>query len=644
MKRITYLILLFTTIAYPQKEFRKKMGQVTKEELQIKTYSKDSTANAVVLYEHANIYIDKNNNFDFRTDYYFRIKIINKESYNLATIKIPLLKKERIKEIKAVTYNLEKDFIRKKSVPKEKIFSIKQNQYWTETTLTLPNLKEGSVIEYSYSVLSPYSRIDDWVFQSSIPKIKSEIDITMLGNFKYKMRLTGAKKLDKNNTSIKKRCLNYPGLSAGGCIVYSYGMNNIPAFEEEDYMLSKNNFISKITFDLVSFTDTQGNVKRHTKTWADADKKIRRDFLDKQTSKKNYFKNKLPKKLLSIENDFERTQKIYLYLQEKLNWNNRYWTHEDLRIKKVFEENSGSVEAINLILYNSLKAANIECYLVALSTRKNGLPAKVYPIVKDFNYVLVKAVINGESYFLDATNKNLAFGQIPFKCLNGEGRVLDFKKGSYWEKLSSRLKSTFNYRIQLDLNEENNFKGTINIIKKGYFASNERALLEQMNEEEYLENFESENQNLEVEDYSHENLEDNNKFLKQKFKITIENDNENLKFNPFFHGKITVNPFKLNNRIYPVDYGYKRNYNYNLKIRLPEKYKVSKLPEEKTISLPNKGGVIIFKSESKNNQLNIYLKYNINKKTYSNEEYYYLKEFYNQLIKIYNTTIELIPS
>ncbi|APG66454.1 hypothetical protein LPB136_08025 [Tenacibaculum todarodis] len=643
MKKITCLLFLTVFVGFSQQEKSQKIGQVTKDELKMTLYEKDSTANAVVLYEHANVYIDPKNKFQFRTDYYFRIKLFNKESFDLADIEIPFYKKEKLLEIKAVTYNLEEDFIKKKFVGDSKIFTTQRNESWKETKFTLPNLKNGSVIEYVYSVLSPYPQIDDWNFQSSIPKIKSEFDIAILGNYKYNIRVIGFKALDKSDSSIKKGCLYIPGIGNGNCLLSSFGMNNVPAFKEEDYMLNKKNFMSRLVFDLISYTAVDGSKTNYTKTWKNADRTLRVFLLDKQTSKKNYFKKNLPKDILTIENELDKAKKVYSHIQEKLNWNEKYWTREDLKIKKVYEEGSGSVDAINLILYNSLQAANIESYLVALSTRNNGLPTKLFPVVNDFNYILVKVIINGESFFVDASNKNLAFGQIPFKCINGDGRVLDFKKGSYWEELKSSIKSIINTRVKLEFNESNNLIGNIDVTKKGYFASDEREKLSDINEEEYLDNFESENTSLEVDDYLSTNLENNNIKLKQSFKVLIENDNDNniINFNPFFYGKISTNPFKLNERYYPVDYGYKRSFTYNLKIEMPEKYEVLNLPKEKTLALPNKGGIIIFKCNYKDNAINIYLKYSVNKKIYSKDEYHYLKEFYNQLIQIQNGTIKL---
>ena len=74
MKKISLIILLFSSILIAQEKKSSKMGQTTLEELKMTIYDKDSTATAVVLYEHANQYPDRNNDEIPRTDYYYRIK------------------------------------------------------------------------------------------------------------------------------------------------------------------------------------------------------------------------------------------------------------------------------------------------------------------------------------------------------------------------------------------------------------------------------------------------------------------------------------------------------------------------------------------------------------------------------------------
>lgn len=146
-------------------------------------------------------------------------------------------------------------------------------------------------------------------------------------------------------------------------------------------MLSKKNYLSKIVFDLESYTDIKGSIENYTTTWQKADKKLKSQFFNNQTSKKNYFRKRIPENILTIENPLERAKEIYTFIQQYFTWSKNYWTNKDAKIKNAFDEAIGGVGEINLSIYNSLKAANLNAKLVVLSTKDNGIPTKLYPII-----------------------------------------------------------------------------------------------------------------------------------------------------------------------------------------------------------------------------------------------------------------------
>ncbi len=644
MRKIAFAFLLVSMTLYSQEEKSTKMGQITLEELKMTTYEKDTTANAVVLYEHGNFYTEPDK-FKKKTDYYFRIKIFNKKAFDLANITVNLYKERYIKNIKATTYNFDKyGNIERTHLLKENIYKVRQSENFVEARFTLPNIKEGSVIEYSYSVVTDYSNIYSWYFQSDIPKIKSEFDVAALGNYQYDARLTGFLKLDKDNPSIKENCLYMPGVGNGACSIYSYGMNDVPAFKEEAYMTSKENFIAHVSFDLKSFTSVRGERTKYTTTWKKAEGSLKKYFFNGQTAKKSYFKKNLPQNLLSNANTFEKAKNVYSYIQNHFNWNERYWDVKNVKIRKAFKEKTGGVDAINLSLYNSLQAADIESYLTAISTRDNGFPTKLYPVLNDFNYVIVKAVIDGKDYFLDATDKLLPFGLLPKRCLNGEGRVLDFKKGSYWQQIKAVKKTATTIKVQLSMDEVGDFSGKMSSVETGYSALKTRQAIISNSKEKYLENLENVNTNLLIDNYKNENLDNLEKPLKENFTIQLENDLEstdNIRINPFIIGRTKENPFKLKERDYPVDFAYPRKYTYHFSIKIPDTHNITKIPNNKAIKLPNNGGSFVLRISQKEQQIQGYLKFNIHRAIYSNVEYYYLKEFYKQLIEAESSFIEV---
>lgn len=644
MKKVVLILLLFVyMISFGQKSKSTKTGKATLAELNMKNYEKDTTANALVLYEHANVYQDAEK-VDFRTDYYFRKKIFTKEGVDEATIKIQTYGKEKVRDIVAITYNINGNGgMQKNFLLPSKIFKNQLNKDWTETSFTLSNVKPGSVIEYSYTKSSPYPSLDDWYFQSNIPKLQSDYDSAIIGNYKYNVRIIGNLSLTKDNPSIDNNCLYIEGLGQAACAVRSFGMSNIPAFKGEDYMLSSRNYISRLSFDYVSFTNTKGVVRKFLEDWDSADRTLKSRFLNNQANKKSFFKKRLPESIFTIADPLEKAKTIYSYVQKNYTWNGKNWTR-DTKLKNTFEEKTGSVYDINLSLYNSLQAADLESYVVMISTRENGIPTKLYPIITDFNYLVVKVMINGNAYFLDATDKFLPFGLVPFKCLNGEARVMDFEKGSFWEKIYPAKRSFVNTRVKFVLNEDEELEGNIIIRKGGYDGLKQRKKMFNVKEDAILEDFESRNAYLEVDAYKQHDFEDLPSPSKEEYEVVLDTDSKNqnsLTIYPFLIDRMESNPFKLDDRLYPVDFGYERKFTYSFSFEVPEGYKVAKVPQSAAFELANDGGSLTLRSRSSLYKVDLYFTYDIKKIIFSNFEYYGLKDFFNEIVKIQNSIIEI---
>ena len=129
--------------------------------------------------------------------------------------------------------------------------------------------------------------------------------------------------------------------------------------------------------------------------------------------------------------------------------------------------------------------------------------------------------------------------------------------------------------------------------------------------------------------------------------LKIESDqpeysNGSILINPFLYYRISENPFKFKTRNYPVDFGHPIKYTYILTLRIPKEYEVVKKPSSKGIKLPNNGGTFLLNvGDVRDGKITISYRYQLKKHLFSAEEYHYLKEFFNEIIKIHTTYIEL---
>ena len=191
-------ILLSIQTLFAQEEPKIKFGAISMEDAQMKTYSLDSTAEAVVLYKRGDVrfQFDKygHNDFQIVSNYHIRIKILKKSAFSRATITIPYYRiatgqEEFVDGIDGATYNVENGQLVKTKLSKESIFDEKPMDKLFQKKITFPAVKEGSIIEYRYEITSSMKVRDKprtWYFQGDIPYKWSELNLSIPAYFYYK--------------------------------------------------------------------------------------------------------------------------------------------------------------------------------------------------------------------------------------------------------------------------------------------------------------------------------------------------------------------------------------------------------------------------------------------------------------------------
>lgn len=658
MKKIPLLIILLITISsFSQNSSDYIFGKLTEEDLNLKRYELDTTANAAVLMDLAStIFLTKEDELArekqriVSTTYYTKIKFFNSEEFeNSATIKIQLnnndLNKETVVNIKAVTHNnLEKTYLNE-----DNIYEERKNDNWREVKFTMPNLKEGSIIEVEYTIESPFTfRLPSWVFQSNIPVIFSKYTASIPGNYVFNRKLNGTLKLKTNSSIIKKNCFVISEFErAASCEFITYAMENIPAFKEEkEFMTSKSNYISKITFELAEFQRINGTKVNYTSTWEAVDKNFKNDKdIGHQLKQTNLLEEILPKEINSLTTDLAKAKAIYSFVQSYFTWNEKYGLFSEINIKNALKNKTGNVGEINISLINALKSIGLNAELVLISTRENGFPTKLHPVISDFNYMLARVTINNKSYLLDATNKLTPFGLLPYQCLNVYGRVMDFENNSYWIDIVPENDSKNQITVSLKLQEDGTILGKLRKVNFGYNALLRRIAIQNQNDETIIDKFENSFNNLGVLDYKIENKLEINQPLIETFEILIDNSTNSMVqyLNPFFAEQFTENPFIQENRLYPVDFGYTRKYVVNFVLEIPNNYFIKSFPDTKSLTLPeNAGNFSLSLSKDSDTKITLNSSIAINKPIFYNSDYQLLKELFKEIINSQKKSIVLV--
>lgn len=157
-KNLTFLFVLFSLLSFSQEDYFPESYNVKFNDIKSSTFARDSTANALVIYDFGNSHVDPDD-FELKTEIKRKVKILNREGFDKATISIHLYNSSKasqsVKNIMATTYNLVGNTIVSTKIDKKDIFEEKYDENHTLVKFTLPNIKEGSVIAYSYTLSSP---------------------------------------------------------------------------------------------------------------------------------------------------------------------------------------------------------------------------------------------------------------------------------------------------------------------------------------------------------------------------------------------------------------------------------------------------------------------------------------------------------
>jgi len=637
---VSYLFIALTINSKAQSSYK-----VSNSDLTLTKYKNDSLANALVLYEFGKSHIE-DRKFDLIYEFKQKLKILNREGFDKANVTVYLYNdgksKETIDDITATTYNIENNITTNTKLEKSQVFIEKYNDNYTLVKFSMPNIKEGSVVTYSYKVRSPFIyKYKPWRFQSDIPKIYSEYQTSIPANYEYNIKLVGELKLNKNEQKIKKRCVDGGNGTSADCTETVYVMKNIPAFIDESFMTTRDNYLSRIEYELKVVEGFDGTTNNITKTWDTTDKELKLDpSIGRQMKKKGLVKGLLNNDVI-LENDkLLKSKYIFEYVQQNYIWNEKYSIFKDVSVKDLIKTKAGNVSEINLLLYNLLSEQGINVTPILLSTRNNGLATKIYPVISDFNYIIIQAIIDGKQYFLDATNKYLDFGQIPFRCLNQYGRLLDFKKGSEWIPIQIKKASIKQYNVSLNLTDSLTVHGNVKYKTTGYHALPIKYSY-YSNPDKHLKSYKDNSPDIEITNYKTEVKDKNSYLFEELFDVSLTSQlvGDNLYINPFIFQFFKTNPFKLQERTYPIDFGYKDAYLYSFKLNIDDEFEIVDYPKELLFRLPNNKGQITLKSLKNNNTISLYFKFDFKDAIYNSAYYASLKKYMSTIIDIQSNSL-----
>jgi Domain of Unknown Function with PDB structure (DUF3857) len=643
IKTPTFLLLfcLFSFNIFAQKPAPIEFGKISMEDLKMKSYSKDTSAEAVVLCDYGeNFYSFAGNNPEIIHRRHVRIKILKKSGFGRATVKIGFHSSndngnERVNNIKAVTYNLENGNQVNYALDEASIFEDKANKTYYYKTFTLPQIREGSVIEYSYDIESgQWYTLRTWDFQKSIPVVWSEFRAVIPQYFDFNITLQSTIPLSVNeNEQGEDNFMR--GSIRDKYLKYRFVMKDIPSIKEEPYLTTIENFRSKLSFELAATYFPDQAKRDYSQSWESLNQTLlMHDNFGKQIKKFDQ-SDDIAKLLKSQYKDtLSLAKAAFKYIQSTMKWNGDEWTFTSANLNKVYEKRTGNSAEINLMLIRLLRDCGIDANPVILSTRDNGKVSDLV-LLDRFNYTIAHIILANKDVLLDATNSYTTFGMLPIRCMNERGRLIT-RKNSRWIPIKSEPIYRKITMKTMAIGTDQSIKGISKTSYLGHSAVEFRTAIISKGKEGYVSDYKNvrPNQTLEsVQIFNLDSLENAAELeVKTTFNEAYTMAGNRIYFSPMLGEGEEKNPFKALDRKYPVDFGVPQEEIYLATFSIPEGYIVEDMPKPDNISLPNDGGKFTFLCMDENGFLKITSKITLKKAVYSEGEYSTLREFYNRIV------------
>ncbi|MGM8361430.1 DUF3857 domain-containing protein [Flavobacterium sp. ARAG 55.4] len=656
---ITVLLLLMV-LSINAQDFR--LGKVSIGELKEKIHPKDSSAVGAILFKRGRTYF----NYDIKKGFYvnheiqIRIKIYKKEGLDWANFEIPYyvgyqnLSDEMVRFSDGVTYNIENGSIVKTKLNNEGTFKDNVNENWKKATITMPNVKVGSVIELKYIIISEnLTKFPVFQIQYPIPANHVEYCSEIPEYFIYKPLLTGYVKV-KSDSKMEYASQTYDNeYKQTSSFSYkqiksTFDVDDVPPLLKENYVDNINNYKSSLQYELETTRYPNQPVKDYSQTWDGVARTIYADkTFGKELQERLYLIEDL-KRIINNQDktisDSEKTNIVFQFIQNKMNWNGKYGYYTDKGVKQAYLDRTGNVAEINFNLINMLNLAGITANPVLLSTVEHGIP--VFPNRTVFNYVVAAVEVNGERILLDAANKYTTNNVLPLYALNWNGRLIRQDETSEEIKLIPDKPSKEFFNLIVSVADDGSISGKYLVQKTDYEALVFREREANMKSENYLEKKENEFNGISISDYSVENKDINlSKAVVEKFTFATNNHCEviggKMYINPMLFFTIDKNPFVQEKRKMPVYFGYPRQEKYNLNFKIPEGYEVESIPKQLKMATEDKSLIFSVNSVVNGDNIQIAVSKEINIGIAAADLYEGLKSFYQKMIEMQHEKIVL---
>lgn len=632
---LTILLAVQLTAQGYADQFYKDYASPSPEDVNLKSFPFAPDANAIILRKDATVIPDGYKMFSYiRT----RIKILKPTGSEEGNIKLRYYhagEVEKITNLSAVTINYDAQGTKKMATLTNKdIHYTKEDQYYTTITFSMPDVREGSIIEYSYiSERRNYKVIDYWYFQDELPVLHALFDYTIMPGAEFSYRVLKSSELPINLKENKTE----------GRLIFT--MDNLPGVSDEPFMDAKRDYLSRVELQMNSVGSSIERQK-FVATWPELTQELLRDEdFGQAIQKKIAGTEELISQAKMIGEVKDRMNFIYRNVQQRLNWDRYIGIYATEKLKTVWEKKQGSTAEINIILLNLLNAAEVPASPLLVSDRSHGKVSTSHPFISQFSKVVAYVEIGGKPYFLDASGNQVKTELIPESLLNTQGYLVE-RKTSRFVKISDPLHfEKRNVSIAGKISDMGILTGQVFVSDQDYARMRREPEVRRSAQSYIREIYVDPYARMKVDSFVIRNLEHDSLSLDQlvNFNFELEKTGDYYLLTPNLFGGIEKNPFLADNRYTEINFGCKKLVTFSESFELGEGFVIEALPKAMALRTADTGLLVSRMTDQTpdGKRFVVKMRLEINKTLYTAAEYESVKEFFKKMYGVLNDPIVL---
>lgn len=647
MKRASLCLAVFVVVALSDisaQDFSRKFGKITDYEMDMITYSRDTSAVAVYLYEDMRIYYTLTSSSDSgpfkqHRSYAVKIKVLKPDGVALGDVAIPYYmangSRETISGLTVCAYNKVNGKIVKTQLKSSDVLTEQVSENLSLRKFSIPEVRVGTVIEYRYKIISDFFyNIEPIWIQHSHPVVHSFAEIATPQYFKFSINTLGEHRVSVDQSTDTKTDY-YDNVRT--CVA-----EHVRGLDKEPYIWCVDDFRTKITFELSAIEIPGVFYKNYTRSWESVNNTLNDSSFDKNLKIPNLLKDEVAVIKLSTNDEVAQLRNVLKLVISRMNWDGRYtiWSNN---VRQKFREGSGSSAEVNFVLNSALRGAGFQVTPILLNPRSRGRLPYSHPSLDNINtFVLLVTLSDGSQYVVDATHRDNDVNLITTELMVDRARVYnDNSSNSGWVDLTCLSTNSQQVLVQCELDKTGKLSGTMtNHLNNATGLPLKSRYRNYASEDDYIEWLETDN-HMDISSYEITGLSDPAVTESLTFSSQAATGGD------YIYLRATVVPFMTQNiltqqeRKLPIEFSVPAKHAVTAVITIPEGYEVEELPKAIRMNTCDNGASYLYYAAVSQNVITVRLEYILNRLLFTPVEYPDLHAFFSMMIEKNNSRIIL---